>query len=798
MTGCADRFPGRWAVLLLLLLFHPAVTAAGLTAEFLFSLEGGLDQPSDVAVDGEGNAYVLDGVNRRVVVFGPEGERRFAFGGGLALPMGIAVEGGRIYVADTGNHRIVVFDRRGRMQRVIPLEGEPAPEPVALVVKEGVLVWADRRNHRLCRHRPGKGAEPFCWGERGEEEGRFRYPFQMAFDRDGYLYAVDVLNSRVQGFRPRGEVFMRIGGFGLGPGRFVRPNGLAFMNGEWLLVGDSHRGTLSVFRNGRFRGRLSGRDGEPLVLGVPVGLATRGERLYVVDAAGDRVVVYRLRVSEDTPSPEMREEKRASRRNCATCHLSWAEGYVPGTGEQEGVPPVAAPRMCYSCHHGVVIDSRRAIGRGEQHPDIHHRRERSPDEQDEIPDAFPLAGDDELYCGSCHTPHGDDPQRPVASDEAAHNPWMRESNREGELCHRCHESRVDDVRERRRPRRGVNHPLGIRFESPPHPAAKGYVTEPRLRKGLPNELARKGLRLGPGRELICQSCHRVHGAVTKTLIPSGEAELCSACHRRHHARGRDEARRKGIHPVNVKLERPVQMGGERVTRITCLTCHTLHDGVPGTPLLKFDHREGELCAFCHEGYDRVANSDHDLRVTAPEHRNRFGRTAEKAGVCGACHTLHRGDGRAPFLYAGEYRPWEGEEPALERDRMCLDCHREKGAADEAVVAHFSHPRRDLVLRSDPEVMPLVGEEGAIEEFGTIACITCHDPHRWSVHEATPSPPVARNRRGDLRSAFLRIESVKESFCITCHGVETLLRYLYFHEETGRSDGVEARKVLNRF
>ncbi len=789
----------RLAVVCAMVLATGALTPQPLAAaevQALFVLAADLDQPSDVAVGDDGTAYVLDGVNGRVVVFDTEGRRRFAFygegKGRLNLPMGIATGGERLYVADSGNHRIVVFDLRGHFLHAIPLSGESPPEPVALKVLDGMLIWADRRNHRLCRHDLRNGTPLSCWGEYGEGKGEFRYPFQIDADRDGYLYVVDVLNSRVQAFHRKGRYFTRIARFGLAPGELYRPNGLAIARDGRLFVGDSYRGTVSVFLAGRFQGLLSERSGAPIRLGTPVGVSVWRDRLYVVDAGDSRVVVYRLSPAVET-SRSITGKIVTSQKNCATCHLSWAAGYVSGEGVQDGIAPVATPQMCYSCHHGVIIDSRRAIGRGEQHPDIHHRRKEKKEktERDEIPKEFPLVGDKQLSCGSCHTPHGVDPERPVTRKSDDTNPWMRVLNRKGSLCHRCHESKLDSALDKKRPRRGINHPVGIVLTPPPYPNAKGYATDKKLQRGLPDELAERGAQLGPQRQLICQSCHRVHGAASEALLPFArdDSRLCKACHQRHYARDRDEARRKGIHPVDIKLDQAVHMGDEKIERITCFTCHSLHGGEPGTPLLKFNHREGRLCSFCHDGYDAVANSDHDLRITARDYRDRFHQLPKQGGVCGTCHTMHRGDGQAPFLYAGEFQPWQGDEPALRRDELCLDCHREKKVAEKAIVEHFSHPYKDLVLRSNPQSMPLVDESGEIDEFGVIACITCHDPHRWTADKSQIPSSIAENQDGNALNSFLRRKGIKQTFCVECHGMETLVKYKYYHDKLSRDAGV---------
>ena len=72
--------------------------------------------PRDVAVDSQGRVFVTDTGNKRVVIFDSDGNDLTAFGGaGLGIgqfdePVGIAVDDrGRIYVADTWNMRIQVM-----------------------------------------------------------------------------------------------------------------------------------------------------------------------------------------------------------------------------------------------------------------------------------------------------------------------------------------------------------------------------------------------------------------------------------------------------------------------------------------------------------------------------------------------------------------------------------------------------------------------------------------------------------------------------------------------------------------
>ncbi len=78
-----------------------------------------------MAIDGGGNIYISDEVQGMVRVYNPKGKLLNAFGrpggkiGEFSRPLGVWVDGrDRIYVADSKNHRIQVFQFRARSQRV--------------------------------------------------------------------------------------------------------------------------------------------------------------------------------------------------------------------------------------------------------------------------------------------------------------------------------------------------------------------------------------------------------------------------------------------------------------------------------------------------------------------------------------------------------------------------------------------------------------------------------------------------------------------------------------------------------
>lgn len=163
--------------------------------------------PQRAARDAEGRLYVSEygtGDANRVQVFAPGGGFVTAFGGfghepgRFSRPMGIAVHGDEVFVADVTD-RILVFRRDGAFLREFGRPGSGVGElryPYGLCARDGVLYVCEYGNHRLQRFaRDGRSLG--CFGAPGSGPGRFHGPWDLTVSDDGRLFVCDTGNHRV-------------------------------------------------------------------------------------------------------------------------------------------------------------------------------------------------------------------------------------------------------------------------------------------------------------------------------------------------------------------------------------------------------------------------------------------------------------------------------------------------------------------------------------------------------------------------------------------------------------------------
>ena len=158
---------------------------------------------TDIVEDSQGNYYIAEyGEFDRIQKFSPEGRFLMQWGGHgrerekFMRPNNLAIDAhDRLWVVDSCNHRIKVYDANGEEPKLVKM-----------------------------------------WGVEGTAPGQMRYPYDLVLDGKGHVYVTEFGNHRVQKFTEDGESLGVYGGPGREAGQFYQP---------WALALDS-RGRLNV------------------------------------------------------------------------------------------------------------------------------------------------------------------------------------------------------------------------------------------------------------------------------------------------------------------------------------------------------------------------------------------------------------------------------------------------------------------------------------------------------------------------------------------------------------------------
>ncbi len=404
-----------------------------------------------------------------------------------------------------------------------------------------------------------------------------------------------------------------------------------------------------------------------------------------------------------------------SARECAICHYRWIDTFfVDGVGSElvpyQADKVVAKPEICFSCHDGSVVDSRARV-----YNDLRHKINKPPPEHMKIPKIFPMDKDGNMQCSTCHTAHG------VSSEMGIEKTiFIRSSNTESGMCRMCHADKDGGAK-------FGNHPIGnVEMKIPQSILDRGailgsgknniicetchtvhgsvnesfliesarnsqlclechsdkniftpdgkrnhfhVINEVPGKVKIPEDLIKKGAKLGRNGEIICQTCHKVHNnKIEKNLLlikKDNKSGLCLTCHtdKQYIA----DTKHNLIHsaPNEKNLEgKTVAEGG------ICSSCHLPHKEArkPGEGA---DYTT-QLCISCHSKEN----------------------IAEKALVRDYKHPV-------------DINPFEIDDP------------------DILLTA--------IGVKKDELKLPLFTKAGTHDKNGTVTCATCHDPHRWDAN-----------------------------------------------------------------
>lgn len=286
----------------------PSVKLPGQEAPgYLYSLgyqennpEAALDIPLDVAVDILGRAFVTDTGHNCIKVYNAFGQFQFQFGlpgsepGQLSSPVGIAISNNQIYVAETGNQRIQVFDLKGKFIKVFLSNsgnsevGGITPSGIN-AAPNGDIYVTDIFQHRIIGFSP-EGKVKVKFGKPGEEPGSFAYPNDIAVDR-GLIYVTDSNNARVQVFDTQGK-FLKVLQDKDPNNKLSLPRGIALAENRIYVV-DTFNHTVNIMdKEGKVLNNFGEYGTENGQLNYPNGIAVFGDKFFITDRTNDRIAVF--------------------------------------------------------------------------------------------------------------------------------------------------------------------------------------------------------------------------------------------------------------------------------------------------------------------------------------------------------------------------------------------------------------------------------------------------------------------------------------------------------------------------
>jgi sugar lactone lactonase YvrE len=212
-----------------------------------------------LAMDDNDRLFVSDPGLRHVLAFDAAHKAEEVITEGLVSPGSLAIdrENRLLYVSDIELDQVLVYDADTlKLKRKIGTTGHnhelTSPgdfaKPTGLAVdQEGNLYVADTLNNRIeIFDADGKFISAF--GKSGDGPGYFARPKGVAIDGDGHIWVADGMQDRVQVFNQEVQLLISFGGHGMLPGQFQGLVGIAVDKNNRVFTSEIYPGRVQQFR----------------------------------------------------------------------------------------------------------------------------------------------------------------------------------------------------------------------------------------------------------------------------------------------------------------------------------------------------------------------------------------------------------------------------------------------------------------------------------------------------------------------------------------------------------------------
>ena len=216
----------------------------------------GLNKPFGVVITKNEEIVVAERDANHITILNKEGNKVKSFGtkgtkeGQFAKPHRVAIShDGHILVTD--NHRLQKLTFEGDCVKSVrssktgngPLQFN-IPIGITVHPTTGQIFIADRDNHRIqVLNKDLTYSHSF--GKKGSSPERFKGPWDVTFDDEGYLYVADSNNRCIKKFTSIGHYISTFSSRGSNPGQITFPTSIIIDNN--LLYVSEHNNCISIF-----------------------------------------------------------------------------------------------------------------------------------------------------------------------------------------------------------------------------------------------------------------------------------------------------------------------------------------------------------------------------------------------------------------------------------------------------------------------------------------------------------------------------------------------------------------------
>ena len=212
-----------------------------------------------LAMDDGDRLFVSDPGLHHVLVFDANHKAEDVITEGMNEPGGLAIdrENRLLYVSDVALDQVLVYDADSlKLLRKMGTTGKnhelmtpgDFAKPTGLAVdSEGNLYVCDTLNDRI-EVFDADGKFITTYGKNGDGPGYFARPKGIAIDSDGHIWVADGMEDRVQVFTNQWQLCITFGGHGLLPGQFQGIVGITIDKNNRVFTSEIYPGRVQQFR----------------------------------------------------------------------------------------------------------------------------------------------------------------------------------------------------------------------------------------------------------------------------------------------------------------------------------------------------------------------------------------------------------------------------------------------------------------------------------------------------------------------------------------------------------------------